>query len=222
MEPFADRAAAGGVLAERLFRLAGREDVLVLGLPRGGVVVAARVAERLGADLDVVVVRKLRTPGHAELAMGAIAVWGEHVSVIRNSEVISRVGISDEAFAEARLRELDVARHRASEWGQLPPQVQHRIVLLVDDGLATGATMRAALDALRAADAGWLIVAVPVGAPEELRDLEREADQVVSVQSPDYFRAVGVHYRDFGQVDDATVQRELSRARERTGRARAR
>jgi putative phosphoribosyl transferase len=213
MESFADRRAAGDALATRLAHLAGRDDVLVLGLPRGGIVVAARVAERLGAALDVVVVRKLRCPGHDELAMGALALWGNHVSVVRNDEVIARAGVSPVEFDAARLRELNVARHRAADWGQLPPQVHDRVVVLVDDGLATGATMRAAVKALRTAGAGRLVVAVPVGAPEELRDMRRRADEVVFVDAPPNFHAVGVHYRDFGQVDDMTVARALARAR---------
>jgi putative phosphoribosyl transferase len=217
MEPFADRRAAGDALADRLTHLADRDDVLVLGLPRGGIVVAARVAERLGAAFDVVVVRKLRCPGHEELAMGALALWGNHESIVRNDEVIARAGVSTAAFDAARLRELNVARHRAADWGQLPPHVHDRVVVLVDDGLATGATMRAAVKAVRTAGAGRLVVAVPVGAPDELRDMQRMADEVAFVDAPPQFRAVGVHYRDFGQVDDATVARELARARGRVG-----
>jgi putative phosphoribosyl transferase len=209
---FADRAAAGRALAERLDHLAGRTDVLVLGLPRGGVVVAARVAEHLNAPLDVVVARKLRCPGADELAMGAVAVWGTHSSVIRNDHVIGRARVAPADFETARLRELDVARHRAAEWGQLPPDVRGRVVVLVDDGLATGATMHASIAVLREARAARLIAAVPVAPPEELRTLGVE---VACVHAPAPFRSVGTHYADFTQIEDGSVLAELQHARDR-------
>jgi putative phosphoribosyl transferase len=216
MSALADRIQAGDVLADRLEHLAGRR-VLVLGLPRGGVVVAARIAERLGAPLDVVIVRKIGTPGHRELAMGAIAVWGPHASVVRNEHVIAVALVSDPEFEAARAREAAEARRRASEWGGPVPDVTDTDVVLVDDGLATGATMYAAVEVMRRAGARRLICAVPVGAPDELRELALQVDEVVYVVAPDPFYAVGVHYEDFREVDDATVTDSLARARERVG-----
>lgn len=215
-ETFADRGAAGDALADRLTHLAERR-LLVLGLPRGGVVVAARVAERLTARLDAVIVRKIGTPGRPELAMGALALWGPHAAVVRNEHVIARAGVSEAAFEAARRRESDEAARRAAEWGRPVPDVAETDVVLVDDGLATGATMHAAVEVARRAGAGRVVVAVPVGAPDELRELEFEVDEVVCCSAPQSFHAVGLHYRDFGEVDDATVRRMLAEARERVG-----
>jgi putative phosphoribosyl transferase len=207
-ERFADRAAAGRALAERLLHLRA-DDPVVAGLPRGGVVVAARVAEALRAPLAAVVARKIRTPGHAELAMGAVAVWDDHVADVRLDYVLEGAGISDAQFHAERDAELAVARERAADFaGRLP--VGGRTVIVVDDGLATGATMRAALAVLRTAGAGRLVAAVPVGVPAELDTLGTE---VVTVTAPQRFGAVGAHYRDFSQIDDATVVAELRRAR---------
>ena len=204
MDAFADRVAAGELLADRLRGIA-RNDAVVLGLPRGGVVVAAQVASRLSAPLDVVVVRKLRTPGHAELAMGALAVFGTHTAVVRVEDVIDRARIDDSTFESAHRRELEVARQRSAEWSPNPPGVAGRTAVAVDDGLATGATMRAAIAVLREAGAARVVAAAPVGAAETVRGLDAE---VVCLLTPPRFRAVGVHYRDFGEVSDDTV-REL-------------
>jgi putative phosphoribosyl transferase len=213
---FADRTDAGDALAGRLAHLAARR-VLVLGLPRGGAVVAARVAERLGAPLDVVIVRKIGCPGHRELAMGALAEWGPHAAVVRNEQVIARAGVAEPRFAAAREREAAEARRRAADWGGPVPDVTATDVVLVDDGLATGATMHAAVEVVRQAGAAGVIVAVPVGAPDELRELEFQVDEVICCSTPRPFHAVGLHYRDFGEVDDATVTRVLAEARERVG-----
>jgi putative phosphoribosyl transferase len=215
-EAFADRAAAGDALAERLAHLAERR-VLVLGLPRGGVVVAARIADRLDAPLDVVIVRKIGTPGHRELAMGAIALWGPHSAVVRNEHVIASARVSDAEFEAARRREADEAQRRVEEWGRPVPDVTDTDVVLVDDGLATGATMYAAVDVARRAGAGRLIAAVPVGAPDELGELAHRVDDVVYLDAPSPFHAVGLHYRDFAEVDDATVTAALAAAHERVG-----
>jgi predicted phosphoribosyltransferase len=212
--PFADRAAAGDALAKRLEHLAARRP-LVLGLPRGGVVVAARIAERLQAPLDVVIVRKIGTPGHRELAMGALAMWGPHSAVVRNEHVIASAGVSDAEFRRAREREADEARRRVAEWGHPVPDITDTDVVLVDDGLATGATMHAAVEVARRAGAGRLICAVPVGAPDELSELAEQVDEVVYIDAPRQFHAVGLHYRDFREVDDATVADALAAARER-------
>jgi predicted phosphoribosyltransferase len=189
-----------------------RAGVVVLGLPRGGVVVAARVAEALDAPLGVVVARKVRSPGTPELAMGAVAVWGPEVAAVRISHVTARAGVGDAAFARACAAELGAARERAAHWQPVPPPVADRTVVVVDDGLATGATMRAALAVLRKVRVGGLVAAVPVGPPPELRDLDAE---VVCLLAPDRFGAVGAHYLDFGQVDDETVEAELARAARR-------
>lgn len=206
VDAFADRAAAGELLADRLRGVVG-DDAVVLGLPRGGVVVAAQVARRLAAPLDVVVVRKLRTPGHAELAMGALAVFGTHTAVVRVEEVIDRARIDDVTFESAHRRELEVARQRAAEWSPDPPDIAGRTAVAVDDGLATGATMRAAVAVLREAGAARVVAAAPVGAAETVRALDAE---VVCPLTPERFRAVGVHYRDFGEVTDATVRELLT------------
>lgn len=211
---FADRAAAGDALAERLAHR-GQRRLLVLGLPRGGVVVAARIAERLCAPLDVVVVRKIGAPGHRELAMGALALWGAHSAVVRNEHVIASAGVSAAEFEQARDREAAEAQRRVAEWAQPVPDLADTDVLLVDDGLATGATMHAAVEVARRAGAARLICAVPVGAPDELRELAERVDEVVYLEAPEEFYAVGLHYRDFSEVDDATVARELAAARER-------
>ncbi len=213
MEPlFADRAAAGHALARALVG-ATEPDALVVGLPRGGVVVAARVAEALAAELDVVVARKVRTPGAAELAMGAVAVWGPHAVTVRIEHVITRARVDETDFARAAAAELARARDGAARWQQpQPADLNGRTVVVVDDGLATGATMRAALAVLRAAGAGRLVAAVPVGAPVEVA---ATGVQTVCLLTPDQFRSVGAHYRDFGQVDDATVAAELAAARRR-------
>jgi putative phosphoribosyl transferase len=215
-EAFADRRSAGDALADRLGHLAGRR-LLVLGLPRGGVVVAARIAERLTAPLGVVVVRKIGCPGQPELAMGALAIWGPHSAVVRNQHVIDRAGVSGPEFDASHAREQHEAARRAAEWGRPVPDVSATDVVLADDGLATGATMHAAVAVARQAGAGRLIVAVPVGAPDELRELEMQVDELVCAFAPHPFHAVGLHYRDFREVDDATVTRLLAAARERDG-----
>jgi putative phosphoribosyl transferase len=214
---FADRTDAGRALAAALDRYAHRRDVVVLGLPRGGAVVAAPVAQRLGAPLGVVVVRKIGAPGQEELAMGALAVWGPHVQVIRNEHVTQRFGVSEADFDAARRRELDVARRRVEQWGGTPPTVAGRTVLAVDDGMATGATLRAAVEVLRDAGATRLVVGLPVAPAQALPDLRALVDDVECVIAPEDFGAVAVHYDDFTQVDDATVQTVLAEAASRIG-----
>jgi len=200
------------VLAERLSGLAGQPDLLVLGLPRGGVPVAWEVARRLGAPLDVFVVRKLGFPGHEELAMGAIASGGVRVL---NPEVIA-YGVDQaeiERVAQREQRELE-RRERVFRGNRPPMRVRDRTVVLVDDGLATGSTMRAAVRALRQEGAGRIIVAVPVAAPSVCADMEVEADEVVCATTPEPFRAVGLWYEDFDQTTDEEVHELLDRAAE--------
>ncbi|MDQ6798105.1 MAG: phosphoribosyltransferase [Actinomycetota bacterium] len=188
---------------------AGRSDVVVLGLPRGGVPVAAEVALALGAPLDAFVVRKLGVPDHAELAMGAIAAGGV---VVMNPGVVASLAIPPAAVAEAVAREtVEVdRRERLYRGARTPPDVGARTVIAVDDGLATGATMRAAVEALRAHRPRRVVVAVPVGAATTCRELRRLADEVVCVLSPDPFDAVGRWYVDFTPPTDDEVVRLTS------------
>lgn len=208
---FHDRTDAGRQLAERLTRYAGRDDVLVLALPRGGVPVGYEVAEALGAPLDVFVVRKLGVPGHEELAMGAVASGGVRVL---NEPVVDRLGISAEALDRATARELrELERRERAYRGTRPPlDVRGKVVILVDDGLATGSTMRAAVAALRRLNPARVVVAVPVGARETCSDFE-EADETICAHEPEPFYGVGMWYGDFSQTTDEEVQDLLGRDR---------
>jgi putative phosphoribosyl transferase len=205
VEPFVDRRAAGRELAAHLAAYAGRDDVVVLGLPRGGVPVAYEVARALGAPLDMLVVRKLGVPGHEELAMGAIASGGVRV---RNEQVIASTGVDDdliEAVAEHERTELERREH-AYRGERAPAEVADRTVIVVDDGLATGATMRAAVRALRQRHAAAIVVAVPIAASPVCAELGEIVDQVVCVRTPDPFVAIGLWYRDFAPTGDDEVR----------------
>ncbi|MGY1607446.1 phosphoribosyltransferase [Geodermatophilus sp. SYSU D00700] len=216
--PFADRRDAGRRLGARLADPARDAavplgpDALVLGLPRGGVLVAAEVAAALGAELDVVAVRKLGVPRRPELAMGAIAAVGDAVESVGVEAVLARVDVDGEAAAEVHRAELaELHRRRSAYRGDRPPPVlTGRTVVLVDDGLATGATMRAALAAVRGAGAAAVVVAVPVGPPALCAELE--ADEVVCLVTPQPFGAVGRWYDDFGQTTDDEVRAALGQA----------
>jgi predicted phosphoribosyltransferase len=206
--PYADRRDAGRELAERLQRYAGR-DVIVLALPRGGVPVAYEVAEALKAPLDIFLVRKLGTPGHQELAMGAIASGGVRVL---NDEVVHALGIRDEqidAVAQREQQELE-RRELAYRDGRSKPSLEGRMVILVDDGLATGSTMRAAVQAVAQQHPSRVIVAVPVGARETCEELGALADEVVCARTPTPFSAVGQWYLRFDQTTDEEVRELLS------------
>ncbi len=207
--PFADRGEAGRALAVALDAYTERADVVVLGLPRGGVPVAHEVALALTAPLDVFVVRKLGVPGHAELAMGAIATGGV---VVMNPAVVSSLGIPAAAVDEAVAREtVEVdRRNRLYRGDRRFPDLVARTVIVVDDGLATGATMRAAVGALRARSPRRVVVAVPVGAASTCRELRRVADEVVCVLSPHPFDAVGRWFVDFTPPTDDEVRRQAS------------
>jgi putative phosphoribosyl transferase len=211
MVTFANRAAAGRSLAGHLAHLSGRDDLLVLGLPRGGMPVAAEVATALRAPLDVYVVRKLGVPGHAELALGAIGPGGVRVL---NADVVRAYRLDEAAITAVVERESAELSRREREYrggGGLPVEVAGRTVVLVDDGLATGATMRAAVQAVRQSHPAHVVVAVPVAAASTLHDLESLADEVVAVQTPATFVAVGQWYDDFSQTTDAQVRDLLRR-----------
>ncbi len=210
---FADRAGAGRALGARLAGTV-HGDVLVLGLPRGGAVVAAEVAAALSAPWDVLLVRKLGLPGQPELAMGAVAAIGETVETVRSESVLRAAGVGEATVAAVRDRELDELRRRQAAYrgDRPPPAVAGRTVVLVDDGLATGATARAALQALARYRPARTVVAVPVGAPAALGAVEALADEVVCLLVPAAFRAVGSAYRDFAQTSDDEV-RALLRSR---------
>jgi putative phosphoribosyl transferase len=201
---FFNRTEAGQFLAENLTNYANRDDVLVLALPRGGVPVAAEVAKRLNAPLDVFVVRKLGLPGHPELAMGAIATGGVRVF---NGEVMNSFRIPDEvvnAVSAEELIELQ-RRERAYRDDRPAPEVEGKTVILVDDGIATGSTMHAAVAALRQLDAARIIVAAPVIAGSTYYEIRRAADDVAAVIVPENFNAVGQWYEDFSQTSDDEV-----------------
>lgn len=208
---YQDRADAGRQLASKLTTYAHQPDVLVLALPRGGVPVAHEVAKALGSPLDIFLVRKLGVPGHEELAMGAIASGGVRVL---NTSLVEQMGLSEEtidAVAAEELRELE-RRERLYRGEQPSPEVRGRTVILVDDGLATGSTMRAAVAALRRQEPARIVVAVPVGSKEACAEFQDEADETVCAHTPRSFRAVGLWYDDFSQTTDEEVTHLLDDA----------
>lgn len=210
--PFADRRAGGRALGKLLTAYAGRSDTLVLALPRGGVPVGFEVAQAIGAPLDVLTVRKLGFPGHPELAMGAIASGG--VCVL-NQELVDAYAIAGETIAKVAAREAREIERREREYrGRGEPLAPaDRTVILVDDGLATGATMRAAVDAVRAQHPASIVVAVPVAAEESYEETRAVADAIVCALVPSPFRAVGQWYSNFEQVTDDEVRSLLEVAR---------
>mgnify|MGYP005847403843 CR=1 FL=1 len=210
---FQDRADAGKKLAERLSKYANRPDVIVLALPRGGVPVAFEIAQKLHAPLDVFLVRKLGVPGQEELAMGAIASGGVRVV---NPGVVKSLGISEESLEAVAAREGRELERRASAYrGDRPAlDVSGRTVILVDDGLATGASMRAAVAALRLQKPARIVVAVPTAAPETCAALRPEVDELVCLETPTPFFGVGAWYKDFSQLGDEEVRSFLERARQ--------
>jgi putative phosphoribosyl transferase len=209
--PFRDRTAAGRALAHKLNAYRDRPEVLVLALPRGGVPVAYEVAQHIHAPLDVFVVRKLGVPGHEELAVGAIASGG---ILVLNYEVLYISGLSDsaiDALAEDEQQELERREH-AYRNDRPAPEIEGRTVILVDDGLATGATMRAAARALRQRRPAKLIVAVPVAARATCAHFRQEVDEVLCAETPEPFYGVGQWYEDFSQTTDEEVRELLARA----------
>ena len=218
MEQFADRTDAGRELARALARYAGRTDVIVLALPRGGVVVGSEVARALGAPLDVFLVRKLGVPGHEELAMGAIATGGV---CVMNEDVVRSLAISEPDIR--RVTEMEQAelerREKTYRAGRPAPEVRGRTVLLVDDGLATGASMRAAVSALKAIGPAAIVVAVPTAPEETCAEFERLVDELVCLTKPAPFFGVGGSYRNFSQTTDREVCALLEAAARRPTRA---
>ena len=207
---FRDRQDAGRVLAEKLAAYANRPDVLVMALPRGGVPVAYEVARALGAPLDVFVVRKLGVPGYEELAMGAVATGGVRVL---NDQLVKRLGIPDHVInaVTARERQELARRERLYRDDRPPPDISGRTVILVDDGLATGATMQAAIEALRQQNPARIVVAVPTASPDTCEEMKAKADDVICAITPQPFDAVGRWYQDFSQTTDEEVGALLAR-----------
>jgi predicted phosphoribosyltransferase len=208
---FPNRTEAGRLLAEKLEKYVGRDDVIVLGLPRGGVPVAYEVAKRLGVQLDVFIVRKLGVPGFQELAVGAIASGGVRVL---NKDVMRAIPNADEVIETLTAKETAELQRREQSYrdSRPAPELRDRVAILVDDGLATGATMRAAVKALRQRGAAKIVVAVPVGPPDTCREFEEEADETICATIPEFFQAVGQYYEDFSQTSDDEVRALLTRA----------
>jgi putative phosphoribosyl transferase len=208
---YTNRAEAGARLAEKLLHYKDRPNVLVLALPRGGVPVAYEVSRRLHAPLDIFVVRKLGMPGHEEMAIGAIATGGIR---LLNEEITTLNNFPEhiiEAIARRETKELE-RRDRLYRSGRPAPQVDNRIAILVDDGLATGSSMRVATVALRRMKPAKIVVAVPVGAADTCDEIQRHADEVVCAATPEPFLAVGHWYADFSQTSDTEVRELLERA----------
>ncbi|HEY0591377.1 MAG TPA: phosphoribosyltransferase [Thermoanaerobaculia bacterium] len=213
-EVFRDRGEAGQALAAELGRRLGdRDDLIVLALPRGGVPIGYEIASALGAPLDVLIVRKLGLPGQEELAMGAIASGGARVL---NDEVVGSLRVPDEWIERVARRELhELERRELLYRGDLPQlDVRGKTVVVVDDGLATGSTMRVAVQALRKMGPRRIVVAVPVAAASTCRSIGREADEIVCLRTPEPFEAVGLWYEDFSQTTDREVHELLARARD--------
>lgn len=209
--PFRNREQAGRILADRLKHYANRNDVVVLALPRGGVPVGVEVAAALRAPLDVFVVRKLGVPAQPELAMGAIASGGVRVL---NDDVVQVLNLTTDAIDRvARVEQQELERRERLYRGDRPfPNLSDQVVILVDDGLATGSTMRAAVQAVRQHRPGKVVVAVPTGAAETCEELRNEADETVCVIAPEAFQAVGLWYEEFPETSDDDVRDLLSRS----------
>ncbi len=214
--PFADRRQAAMQLSERLAEYRTRRPV-ILGIPRGGIVIADTIANELQADLDVVLTRKLGAPGNPELAIGAVS---EHGETLVDTRIAQAVGADDDYIEREKARQLAEVQRRRERYRAVLPKVplQGRTVIIVDDGVATGATMRASIWAARAEGAVEVAVAVPVGAPDAIEMLREEADQIVCLLIPEYLYAIGQFFLDFRQVDDEEVIRILKAHGEKQAR----
>ncbi|MEA5550383.1 phosphoribosyltransferase [Anabaena cylindrica UHCC 0172] len=210
LKRFHSRTEAGQILAQHLTAYAHREDLLVLGLPRGGVPVAFEVAKTLNAPLDVCIVRKLGVPGHKELAMGAIAGGGMGVL---NYDVINALGIDREVIEIVAAEELQELQRRDRTYrGDAPPlNVKNKTVILIDDGIATGSTMRAAITILKQQQPTKIVVAVPVAPTSTYQELQLEVDEIVCLQTPKQMSAIGFWYEDFSQTTDEEVRALLAK-----------
>ncbi|WP_343080818.1 phosphoribosyltransferase [Ostreiculturibacter nitratireducens] len=209
---FANRIEAGKQLAEKLAEL-GPENPVVLALPRGGVPVANEVAKRLKAPLDLVLVRKIGSPGHEELAAGAI-VDGEEAQVVFNPDVLRMLGLTESDFEEKKRQKLAEIEERRKLYlaGRAPLPLDGKTAIIVDDGIATGATVKAALKGVAKRGPKRIVLAIPVAPPDSLADLDPLVDDLICLEAPDHFYAVGAHYRDFGQTSDTEVQRLMREA----------
>ena len=209
--PIANRTAAGQALASALSGYRNRDDTIVLALPRGGVPVAVEIARELAARLDLMIVRKLGAPGQEELAMGAIASGGGRVM---NEDVVRVLAIAPQTIEQVAGKEMKELQRREQVYrGDRPsPDLAGQCVILVDDGLATGATMRAAVGAVRSRNPERIVVAVPVAPPDTVARLQGEADEVICLEQPEPFRAIGLWYADFTQVSDDEVRQQLAAA----------
>ena len=215
---FRDRSEAGRILAEKLAAYANRPDVLVLALPRGGVPVGFEVARALNVPLDIFLVRKLGVPGHEELAMGAIASGGVRVL---NDDVVRHLRIPDEIIVTVAKKEQQELERRESAYrgDRASPEIRDRTIILIDDGLATGSTMRAAAEALRKQQPDKVIVAVPIASPETCDEFRTEVDEIVCARTPQPFYSVGIWYEDFSQTSDEEVRDLLELEQKRSGGA---
>ena len=211
MSIFKDRRDAGKQLAKELSKFKGKDNAIVLGLPRGGVPVAFEVAKALKLPLDVFIVRKLGVPGQPELAMGAIA--SGDIQVL-NDSVVRRAGISDTQIEEVAKQEKEELKEREKAYRGARPdiEIQDKVVLLVDDGLATGASMRAAISALREHDPEKIVVAVPTAPPDTCQEFEPEVDQIICLRTPTPFWGVGGSYQNFSQTTNEEVRDLLNQA----------
>lgn len=215
VEPFTDRNEAGRLLGEALKEYKDT-DCIVIAIPRGGVVVAYEVAVALNAALDVIVPRKIGAPGQPELAVGAVASWGDHQKII-DKDTTRMLGVSEEYISQEVDRQVAEINRRLETYRGTtePPDVEGRTVMLVDDGVATGYTTRAAILALRHLDAEKIVLAVPVGPPDSIEALRHDVDEVVCLKTPVPFMAVGYWYRNFDQTTDDEVVDLLAKARKR-------
>lgn len=211
-EPFVDREEAGRLLADELREYRGKAAV-VLGIPRGGIIVAREIARELNADLDIVLARKLRTPGHEELAMGSVS---EHGKLFLNREVVGQLGVPEAFIQREKAEQLSEIRRRAGLFRHARPKVnlKGRIVIVTDDGVATGATTQAAFWAVRSEQPEKLIAAIPVGPEDTIRKLAKDVDEMLCLRAPPLFSAVGQFYQQFYPIEDEDVVRILREEKE--------